>query len=56
VTATIACVLRSGGIYTPEWVHRLKRGIERHASAPPRFVCLSDVDVPGVEVLPLREG
>ena len=56
MTPTIACVLRSGGIYTPEWVHRLKRGIERHASAPPRFVCLSDVDVPGVEVLPLREG
>jgi hypothetical protein len=56
VTATIACVLRSGGIYTPEWVHRLKQGIGRHASAPPRFVCLSDVDVPGVEVLPLREG
>jgi hypothetical protein len=56
VTPTIACVLRSGGRYTAEWVHRLKRGIERHASEPHRFVCLSDIDVRGVEVLPLREG
>jgi hypothetical protein len=56
VTPTIACVLRSGGRYTAEWVHRLKRGIERHASEPHRFVCLSDIEVPGVEVIPLREG
>jgi hypothetical protein len=56
VTPTVACVLRSGGRYTPEWVLRLKRGLERHASGPHRFVCLADVDVPGVEVLPHREG
>lgn len=56
MTPTIACVLRSGGRYTAEWVHRLKRGIERHASEPHRFVCLSDIEVPGVEVIPLREG
>lgn len=56
VTATIACVLKSGGIYTADWVLRLKRGIERHASAPSRFVCLTDIEVPGTDVLPLREG
>jgi hypothetical protein len=56
VTPTIACVLRSGGRYTAEWVHRLKRGIERNTSEPRRFVCLSDIEVPGVEVIPLREG
>ena len=56
MTPTIACVLRSGGRYTAEWVHRLKRGIERHASEPHRFVCLSDIEVPGLEVIPLREG
>ena len=56
MTPTIACVLRSGGRYTAEWVHRLKRGIERHASEPHRFVCLSDIEVPGAEVIPLREG
>ena len=56
MTPTIACVLRSGGRYTAEWVHRLKRGIERHRSEPHRFVCLSDIEVPGLEVIPLREG
>ena len=56
MTPTIACVLKSGGIYTADWVLRLKRGIERHTSAPPRFACLSDIEVPGVEVLPLCEG
>lgn len=56
MTPTIACVLKSGGRYTAEWVQRLKRGIERHTSEPHSFVCLADVEVPGVEVLPLREG
>lgn len=43
---TVACVLRSGGIYTPEWVEKLQRGVEMHLSHKHRFVCLSDVDVP----------
>jgi len=43
---TYACVLRSGGIYTPEWVRKLSRAVGFHASRPHRFVCLSDVDVP----------
>lgn len=49
---TVACVLRSGGRYTPEWVAKLQRGVERHLSLPHRFVCLSDVDVP-CERIPL---
>jgi hypothetical protein len=43
---TVACVLRSGGIYDATWVARLKAGVERHLPAWHRFVCLSDVDVP----------
>jgi len=42
---TIACVLRSGGIYTDAWVERLQRGIERNITTPHSFVCLSDVPV-----------
>jgi hypothetical protein len=42
---TIACVLKSGGYFTPDWVGKLARACERHAPAH-RFVCLSDVDVP----------
>lgn len=49
---TVACVLRSGGIYTAEWVAKLQRGVSRHLSLPHRFVCLSDVDVP-CERIPL---
>lgn len=50
---TVACVLRSGGRYTAEWVARLQRGVARHLSLPYRFVCLSDVDVP-CERIPLE--
>lgn len=50
---TVATVLKSGGIYTPEWVAKLKAGVERHLKLPHRFVCLSDVDVP-CERIPLE--
>lgn len=45
MSITVACVLRSGGAYTPEYVQRLKDGVDRHLTGH-RFVCLSDVDVP----------
>jgi hypothetical protein len=40
----IACVLKSGGEYTPEHVHRLRDAVARHLPGA-RFVCLSDVPV-----------
>lgn len=43
---TVACVLRSGGIYDASWVAKLQRGVSDYLWAPHRFVCLSDVDVP----------
>lgn len=43
---TVACVLRSGGDYSSEYVERLRDGVARHLPLPHRFVCLSDVDVP----------
>lgn len=49
---TIACVLRSGGLYDGRWVRRLRRNVERHAPAH-RFVCLSDTAIEGVETVPL---
>lgn len=39
----VACVLRSGGRYHPEWVYRLQRGVARHLNLSHQFVCLSDV-------------
>lgn len=49
---TIACVMRSGGIYNAEWVRKLRDGVARNLRTPHRFVCLSDVDVP-CERIPL---
>ena len=40
---TIVCVLRSGGVYTIEWVERLFRDAKRHLR-PSRLVCLSDME------------
>ena len=54
---TIACVLRSGGDYTTEYVRRLREGITRHCEVPFRFVCLSDLpQTPAEETIPLRHG
>lgn len=50
---TVACVLKSGGIYDATWVSRLRDGVARHLPLPHRFVCLSDVEVP-CEREPLR--
>lgn len=51
---TVVTVLRSGGIYTTEWVTRLKAQVARNLPMPHRFVCYSDCDIPGVDVVPLE--
>lgn len=43
MSVTVACVLRSGGPdYGPEWVHALKRGVNRHLDGH-QFAVLTDV-------------
>ena len=39
---TVACVLRTGGEYTAEWVVKLFRQVQRHAPGHWRFAVLSD--------------
>lgn len=55
---TVVCVLWMGEFrdrhYSPAWVTRLRDQVARHLPIPHRFVCLSNVDVPGVETLPLQ--
>ena len=54
---TVACVLRSGGIYTPEWANRLQRGVARHLPIPHEFVCLTDTTnglSPEIRPIPLE--
>lgn len=48
---TVACVLRSGGDFTTEYVTRLRDAVARHTPQA-RFVCLSDV--PEVATHPLQ--
>lgn len=52
---TFACVLRSGGVFSPEWVERLCRDARAHLE-PSRVVCLTDFDTecgPPIEAIPL---
>lgn len=46
-------VLRSGGEYKPEHVLRLKKQVETHLPDAD-FWCLSDVEIEGVQTLPLK--
>jgi hypothetical protein len=48
----VLCVLRSGGDYNAEYVYRLKAGVDANLTGH-QFICLSDVDVPGVDRIPL---
>jgi len=39
---TVVCVLKKGGTYTPEYVQRLKKGVENNTTIGYNFVCLTD--------------
>lgn len=64
---TIACVLKTGKWdhpgqknktveYGPEHVRWLKAQVEKACPVVHRFVCLSDIDVEGVETVPLKHN
>lgn len=55
---TVACVLRSGGIYTPDHVRILEAMVSRHLDGIERFVCLTDqpLNLPHVETIPLHHN
>jgi hypothetical protein len=55
VVLTALCVLRSGGDYDVEDVIRLRDGFDAYLPGI-EFVCLSDVDIPGVTTVPLIYG
>ena len=53
MTLTVVCVLWVGAFedrhYSPAWVTRLRDQVAAQLPIPHRFLCLSNVDVPGVE-------
>lgn len=51
---TVACVYRTGRVYSAEYVKRLKDCVDKHLNGH-NFVCLSDVDVP-CERIPLSRS
>lgn len=57
---TVACVLWMGAFenrhYSPAWVLRLRDQVAAHLPRPHDFVCLSNVDIPGVRTIPLTTG
>lgn len=61
---TIACVLKTGGWknrhinveYHPRQVIWLRDQIAKHVKCEYRFVCFSDIQIDGVEVIPLTDN
>jgi hypothetical protein len=51
----VACVLRSGGEYKPAHVTRLRDQVAKHLPGA-GFWCLTDLAVPGVNIIPLQYG
>lgn len=50
---TILTVLRSGPEWIPQYVINFKKGLDRHLTIPYRFVCLSDIEITGIDTIPL---
>lgn len=46
-------VLKSGGEYKPEHVQRMLQMLDRYVDCPAKFVCYSDVEIPGITTRPL---
>lgn len=44
-----------GNKYGPEYVQRLKAGVQRHLTQPHRFLCITDQEIEGVETTPIKD-
>ena len=53
---TVLTVLRSGGEFNATHVQAMQRQVKQWAPAGTMFKCLSDIDIPGVECIPLRHS
>lgn len=55
---TVVCVLWVGDFrrrtYNPDWVIRLKSMISRRLSIPHDFVCLSNVEIPNINIIKIN--
>ncbi len=55
---TVLCVLKSGGVYTKDYVIRLRNMVARHSTVPYHFACLTDMVIPQelCENIPLKSN
>jgi hypothetical protein len=51
---TVACVYRTGGDFTPEYVFRLEDAFAKHCKVPHRFVCLTNARLVDVDTIDLQ--
>lgn len=49
----VITVLKSGPEWIPEYVIKLKKAVDKFLTFEHEFYCISDVDIPGVKVLPM---
>jgi hypothetical protein len=54
MSTTVACVLRAGKGFTPEYVVKLWEQVRRHWEGPLRFLCLTDTPIRHPRVKELR--
>ena len=56
----VVCVLWQGNFrkrtFNSEWVIKLKNMVERNLPIPHNFYCLSNVDIPTINVIPLKHN
>lgn len=53
---TVLCVYKTGGVFGPVYVEKLRDSVSRNLSLPHRFVCLTDAEIEGIDCLPLEYG
>lgn len=50
----IVCVLKTGGDYDAEYVHKLYRNVSRNISISYKFYCMSDIHIKGINTIELQ--
>jgi hypothetical protein len=55
-TLAVVCVLKTGGDFLPEHVLLLQKQVAEYLTLPHQFICLSNVQIPGVYCVPLTKG
>jgi hypothetical protein len=49
----IITVLKSGPTWLPEYVVKLKKAVDTYLTIDHEFYCISDIDIPGVNTIPM---